>query len=484
MLIVILALLLVGAAIDQARGQGRAPAPAAPAGAGSASALAPPSAQSSSWYCQGATSPSPGTGSPSPSTGPVTASLLLANAADRPVAARVVVAGSRKATSLTVAAHGRAVVAENGLARGGDVAATVDLSAGGVAVDQRLSGPEGLATAPCLSQVGRRWYFAAGSTLGADRLLVALYDPLPTAAIADVAFVTEAGAIRPSDDQGIVVAPGQQVVLDVGQHVQQRRLIATTVTVRLGRLAASESQLDTSSATSTTPATSANGLALLGGAPSAGPVWYFPAGLIGPGAAEQLSLYNPSTVAAQVTVEVALAAGSAGPMALSVAPGSVVALDANGQHRIPLGTLFAFVVHSTNGVGVVAERTVTDGPPRPQTGLADLLGGLPARRWVVAGGSPSPASVESIVVENPGTAPVELSTSLLGAGAAAPRGQPALSTVVAPGRPVALPLAAHLSRTQLELPLVLSATGPIVVEQDLSQSPGRGISTLLGQPAG
>lgn len=478
-LIVIVALLLVGAAIDQAQGRGGPALPSAPYGAGVAStgvasAVPPSSAQTSSWYCQGATAPGPGPGRSAPSGGSVTASLLLANAGARPVAARVVMAGSGRALSLTVAARGRAVVAEKGLAHGPDVAATVDVGAGGVAVEQRLSGPGGLATTPCLSKVGRHWYFAAGSTLGTDRLLVALYNPLPTTAIADVAFATEAGPVRPSDDQGIVVAPRQQVVLDVGLHVQQRRLIGTSVTVRLGRLAASESQLTT---------TPDRGVALVGGAPSAGPVWYFPAGLIGPGAVEQLVLYNPSTVTAQVTVDVALAAGSAEPMAVSVAPGSVVALNANAQHRIPSGTLFAFVVHTANGVGVVAERTVSDGPPRPQTGIADLLGGLPARRWVVAGGSPTPTSVESIVVENPGRAPVALSVGLLGGAAAASSLPAGLSAVlVPPGRPVALPLAAHLSRAQLGLPLVLSATGPVVVEQDVSQSPG-GISTVLGQPA-
>lgn len=474
-LVVLVALFLVGAAVDQALGKATTGAsPAAVSGQG-ASAVPPESALSSSWYCQMATEPTPAAGGPPPSGAGLTPSLLLANAGGRALEAQVSPVGARggRSAHLTVAAHGRAVVSESSLAPGAYAAATVDVYGGGMAVEQQLAGPQGLSVAPCASQVGRHWYFASGSTYGADRLLLSLYNPLPTGAIADVSFATGTGALRPSDDQGIVVGGGQQVVLDVGLHVQQQRLVATDVTVRLGRLVASETQTGAPS----------SGLAMVLGAPSAGSAWYFPAGLVGPGAHEQVGLYNPSSVAAQVTVGLSLAAGSAEPMSFSVAPGSVTVLDANSQHRIPLGTLFSLVVQAVNGVGVVAERSVTDGPPRHQRGRADLLGGRPARRWVLAGGSP-PASAGSVVVENPGPAPVALSVVPLAGAASGPPPGALSGVVVPPGRPLALPLAAHLSRAQLGLPLVVAATGPIVVEQDLAPSSGLGIATVLGEPAG
>ncbi|MGH9065020.1 MAG: DUF5719 family protein [Acidimicrobiales bacterium] len=515
---VIVAVLLVAAGVDQLVS---APAPRAqvvavqrtPREVASASAI------SSSWYCAAGLSPTPtarGTAATTTSTAATTTtapaaatattkasplgstsstsgrklrrsaakkpaarapsvSLLLANSGSHPVRGSVTTvspSGARAAMAITVPARGQMVVDESRLAPGPDTAATVALDGGAVAVEQRVTtATMGTAVAPCASRPTRAWYFASGSTAGGDRLLVSLYNPLASPAIADLSFVTGEGQLRPSDDQGIVVPGESQVVLDVGAHVQERSLVATTVTVRLGRVVADEVEMGSARPD----------LALTLGAAAPRTRWYFPAGLVVPGAHERLDIVNPSADAAQVEIGLALSSGGAEPLHVTVAPGGILQVEADKQHRIPVGVLFGAVVRSTNGVAVVAERSIVDSPPDHQRGLGDTVGGLPARRWLLAAGPPAGSS-QVVIVENPGAAPVRVSVAVLDRGPAGP--VPGLSDlVVPPGRPLLLPLGAFLHGSEPQLPLAVTAGAPIVVEQDVIGPGGRGVSTVLAEPA-
>ncbi|MGH9066244.1 MAG: DUF5719 family protein [Acidimicrobiales bacterium] len=499
--LVIIALLVGAAAVDQVQGPAQAATAPVVNRSGSPTAVAPVSALSSSWYCQVATAASPPaggngststTGVPKPAQAPTKsksqsqskskapgrarASILLANTGAAPVHGTVSTGSgrSRRSMAVTVPAMGHVLVDESKLSAAPDVAATVALDGGGVAVQQRLTGPGGTSTSTsnCASAPSAHWYFASGSTAGGDQLLVSLYNPLPTSAIADLSFATDKGRFVPSDDQGIVVPGGQQVVLDVGLHVQQRPIVATHVHVRLGRLVASETEIG--------KAAPGPGTWMALGAPATARTWHFPAGLVAKGAGEHLDLFNPSSSPAKVKVALGLASGSAEPIQLSVPPRSVVDLAAASQHRIPPGTLFALVVSSVNDVGIVAQRSITDTAPRGQRGRASMIGGQPARQWALAGGAASPNGWELVVADNPGPRPATVSVVLLdGDGAAAP-GLGAV--VVPPGRPVLLPLSKHLTAAQRQLPMVVSSTRPVLVEQDLSPAGGKGLSTVLGEP--
>lgn len=465
--------------------------------------LAPVSAISSSWYCDIATAALPGgstkanlttadliTAKPSPAkpaspkptkpastptAGAQTApAIALANTGPTAVPGTISVVGEMGSTAsvaVSVPAHGETRVDESRLVKGPDVAATVVLDGGGVAVEQLVTVGNALTVNPCASSLSTSWYFASGSTQGSNQLLVALYNPLPTSAVTDLSFATNAGPASPSDDQNIVVPPRSQVVINVGAHVQQRSLVATTVTVLDGRLVADEVQSRAVSGSSE--------LTVTLGASAPATTWDLPAGVVAKGAAEKLDIYNPSSGSADVQVGLDLSFGSAVPISLSVAPGAVAEVDAVHQHRITVNSLFGVQVSSTNGVGVVVERSFVDSPPQTQQGITDTIGATPAPRWVLAAGAPTGSAPNRVVVENPGTAPIRVSVTAMSGGAAEPA--PVLGdAVVGPGRPLTLPL----SRAALRLPLVISADGPIVVEQDLVGPHGQGVSSVLGEPAG
>lgn len=463
--------------------------------------LAPVSAISSSWYCDVATaalaarsapSPAPTTkapakaspakaGSPaakttSPaapaatqSTGPA---IAFANTGPVAVGGTVSVlgeGGSSASVTVSVPAHGHAQLDETHLVTGPDVAATVVLDGGGVAVEQLVRIGKSDTVAPCASNSSASWYFASGSTLGSNRLLIALYNPLPTSAVADLSFATNAGPASPSDDQNVVVPSMSQVVLDVGTHVQQRSLVATTVSVPDGRLVSYEAEIENVSGH--------NDLTVALGASAAGSVWNLPSGLVARGAEEQIDIYNPASRTADVRMGFDLSFGSAVPLSLSVAPGSVTSVTAAQQQRIPRASLFGVQVTSTNGVGMVVERSFLDIPPQSQAGLTDAVGGVAAETWVVAAGSFAGSPKERVVVQNPGTSVVRVSVTALSGGAA--ERAPILSNqLIAPGRPVTL----RLSAAQVAFPLVISSAAPVVVEQDLVGPGGQGVSSVLAEP--
>jgi hypothetical protein len=134
---------------------------------------------------------------------------------------------------------------------------------------------------------------------------------------------------------------------------------------------------------------------------------------------------------------------------------------------------------STNGTGVVAERTVDASSPSAATGLADVGGSrLQARWWLLAAGRFGSSVAESIVVYNPGTAAVDVSVAGLTGEVAAIRGLVDLS--LPPGRRLVLPLPA--GSPALDRALVVEASSNVIVERDLTRIDGIGIDASIGIP--
>ncbi len=132
----------------------------------------------------------------------------------------------------------------------------------------------GSTSAPCTASTSPSWYFPMGTTGGTADLRLGLYNPSATPAVADLSFDTgqpvievgpgssdapasggpsSSGAgstsmpapvapLSPSALQGLAVAPGQLVVVDISQQVQLRDLLATSVQVSGGRIVAGEWQ--------------------------------------------------------------------------------------------------------------------------------------------------------------------------------------------------------------------------------------------------
>jgi hypothetical protein len=444
---------------------------------------APPGALSSSWYCAGATG-QPGSAA--------AGSLVIANATDHPLhgTAFLLAAGTGSPTPPTPVAVDvgplNRVALDEAVLNSPYVGALVDLDGGGAVVEQQVQGPQGISASPCARAGSQSWYFADGTTIRGATLLTAVLNPFPEDAIVDLSFVTEQGREAPSEYQGIVVGPRQLAVLDIGAHLPLRRQVATSVSVRTGRVAAFQTLIATTpppvAAGQPPPIPLVPGLTAMLGAPAPATTLWWPDGLAADGVTETYRIFNPGPVAAHVRLDVALDTGSADPFDVTVAPGDTTAIVANAESRIPKAVAHAAVLHSLNGVGVVVQRSVAAGPPSPRAGRAALTGsGRVARRWLLAAGAAAPTLDEWVVVYNPGPHPTRVSILGLNAGGTlALDGLQSLS--VEPGRRLAVRLNDHAP--QLSQAVLVESGSDIVVERDLYGVGTPGLSAVIGVPLG
>ena len=194
-------------------------------------------------------------------------------------------------------------------------------------------------------------------------------------------------------------------------------------------------------------------------------------------------MYNPTSRVAQVSLGVDLDQGSADPFQLSVQPFSLATVTSNTESRIPLGIGHAAWLHSTNGVGVVAERlflaTASGGP----TGVAEVMGSrLQARQWLVTGDAATVSVHPSLDLYNPGTVAATVTITLLPFPSRGSTASPARTT---PSRTVTVPAGRRsvVSPSSIEPLLVTTqGNGQVVVEGDTSPFQGIGIDAAIGVP--
>ena len=442
--------------------------------------VAPPaSALSSTWFCAGAS------GHPRQVAD---GELVVANAGGRRLSGTAVLLpsqGRAVAVPFGVGAHSRTTVDEAPAGDAPFVGALVRLDGGAAGVEQVVTGAEGVSTSACATTGSDHWYFADGTTQENSSLFVSLVNPYPEDAIADLSFWTEQGSEAPADFQGVVVPARGVIGLDIGAHLRRRAQVATTVSVRAGRVAAFKTQVVNGPPPGGAPGSGATaqsrvpGLSLVLGAPSAATQLWWPAGQTDSGVTERYEIYNPSQTPAEVTLRVDLDEGSADPFDIRIPPGSTQTVVSNAESRIPRGIGHAAELVSTNGTGVVAERTLDASSPSLATGLADVGGSrLQARWWLLAAGSSGPSLKESIVVFNPGTAAVDVSVAGLNGQVAAIGGLAGLS--LPPGRRLVLPL--QSGSPAADRALVVEASGNVIVERDMNRVQAAGIDATIGIP--
>jgi Family of unknown function (DUF5719) len=450
-------------------------------------AAAPASALSSTWFCGGAS------GSPAKLAD---GTLVVANATAQARHGTVTFIPSTGASitePVDVGPFGRSQVVESGAGPAPFVGAIVDMDGGGVAVEQVVKGQQGLDTAPCATTGSDHSYFADGTTQENASLLLSLLNPYPDDAIVDLTFVTEQGAEAPADFQGIVVPAHSIMGVDVGTHLRRRARVATTVSARAGRVVAWKTQVI--NPTPAAPAGAAGaagqaappagvprvpGLSLVLGAPSPGTGWWWPDGIAAPGLAERYQIYNPGSTEADVSLAILLDQGSAEPFRLKIAPHDTATVSPNTESRVPKGVAHAATLTSTNGVGVVAERTLDAGPPSPRSGQLDLLGARDsARRWVVAAGVANATVDEWVIVFNPG--PLATTLSIVGLADGILADIKGLSGVTVPsGGRLAVRINDRVAK--LDQGLLIEARDDIVVERDLYPVNAIGMAAAMGVP--
>jgi len=381
--------------------------------------------------------------------------------------------GDSKQTGVDIPAAGAVEVPLEGLLGGTAGGAVVDVDGGGVAVEHRVDGQGGRTTAPCHSDTANEWHLAAGITEVGTHLRLALLNPFPAPAIADLTFATDEGAATPRSLTALVVPPRSTVFVDVADHVRRRARVSVSIRLRSGRLAV-DRVLDLAGA-------GRRGTALAPAVAHPASRWHFAEGFTGPGVAERLYVYNPSDEEVAVDVEVRPdgEATDVEPFELTVPPADTVVLDLSAAERVPPGA-HSIIVESFGDTTVIAEREVAATDPSSRRGVGLAIGAAqPARIWVLVDGRANEGTDQWLVIANGAdsgvTARVE---ALVGGSRLALDG---LSEVaVEPRGRTAIRVGDHIRRDQLTL--VVTASGPVVVERDLYAVEGIGMSTVLGIP--
>lgn len=346
-------------------------------------------------------------------------------------------------------------------------ATLLQFDGGGAAVEHSVASPHGVAYAPCSTQASAQWYFADGSTQADTSLQIGMFNPFLEDAIADVSFVTNDGNVAPDEFQGVVIPARSFTSLSVGDRVRRRDWIATTISVRSGRLVASEFQQGLFNGV--------NGTGLTLGAVGPAPLWFLPDGINRPGFADQISFYNPSDKESEATVELLTDTGNINPFQLHIPASGRIALNLDKEDRVPKDAMYGIAVRVTNGVNVVVQRTGTVVPPAATTGASFQVADTnPSNRWIVAFNETRDPFDDWVNIMNPGrgTATVKVTS-------VSPSGQPLTSTgTVQAGRR----LLVHVDEfaTDGSNPgLIIESDQPVVAGRTLTVVGGTGYSSSL-----
>ena len=148
---------------------------------------------------------------------------------------------------------------------------------------------------------------------------------------------------------------------------------------------------------------------------------------------------------------------------------------------MPDGVPHSIIVTGLNGVPIVAERVVTSSAPNANVGIAATLGSpVAAPTWFLPGGGVTPERDEYVTLFNQSDGIVTFSVGALADGQIlALEGLQDLE-VPAGGRR-SIRLSDHVGNREV-LPIVVEASGPVVVERGLYRVGGRGIALSMGIP--
>jgi uncharacterized protein DUF5719 len=272
---------------------------------------------------------------------------------------------------------------------------------------------EGATAVRCAPDASATWYFAEGSSDFGYEELVLLYNPFPAEAVARVNLYTPKGLQAKANLTNIAVHDSSTTAIALNQYTRAQQSLAVSVEVTRGRVIAWR-------VLSVNADGVPGGIASSLGADVPALSWFFPSGEIGRGAAQRISVLNPSDQEATVTVSLVTSEGVVQPeklVDLRVAAESVKTLaidDYLKAEEANLGPASA-VVRSINGVGVVAERTLLY-DREDLRGIASEVGASsPARAWALMPASTRPTG-DVVTVLNPGTDATRVSITLVRAG--------------------------------------------------------------------
>lgn len=334
---------------------------------------------------------------------------------------------------------------------------------------------EGVGAAACAPRAATRWLFPEGnSTVTHDERLL-IYNPFPDEAVVRVVLLTQAGEQTKAGLSDLPVPSKDSITVAINDFLRERKVLGAVVTSARGRVVAWRLSI-------ARPEEKASGVQMTLGATAPRGVWYFPEGGVGDGYQERLSIMNPGTE--EATVEVSLVTPrrslpATGLTEVAVGPRSTVAESLDAAMLPRDGGGVGVVVRSTNGVPVVAERTVFYGTEELDGVASEIGAPAPASRWWLGPATSRPAT-DTAVFLNPGAEPVEVSLALLRSGGAALRPRALSGLRILPGGRLRVPLA-DATRGR-PVGVLVEATGPVVAERFSYSAAAGDVASLMGIP--
>lgn len=424
----------------------------------------PPDALTSTWYCAAGTA-APG--------GVAESTVVIYNPTGKTLEGDIeVIGGDGQRVRRPVNVEPRSRVAANLYEniQNPYVAAVVRFNGGGAIVEHSGNGPAGTSSGPCASSASTHWYVPEGATTRAATLIYALFNPFPDDAIVDLSFSTDQGRDAPAAFQGIVVPANSLMPVDIGSHVRRRAHVSGVAVARRGRIVLEALQVHNGDGR--------KGVALTLGAPRTATSFVFPDGIAGGAQFEQLHLFNPTNTEAAVQLDLVLDSAEAEPFELRVPPHDRVTIDLTNESRVPKDVGHALIVRVSNGVPIAVGRTIDVGPANSRRGyISDLGATAAAEHWGFAAGGTSPQMEQYVSILNEAdrdvtitvTTPVDDELAAL----------PNLSQVrLKRGARLSFRLADH--NGQPEMPLIVNASGPVVVERTNYRQGATGAAASMG----
>src|SRR5207237_710390 len=185
--------------------------------------------------------------------------------------------------------------------RGADLGAagalTIESFGGRVVVEEGIDGRAGVDIAPCATQGGTQWHFAAGTTPRGVQQWLVIENPFASDAKVDITLRTGGGVRKPELLQSYDVRRRSRSIIAMHDIAVREDRVAVEGDVRTGAVDAGQALGFTSDA-------GAPGVATTVGAPAASDRWTFAEGATVPGSTTWVAIANVGSDDAQVNVQV------------------------------------------------------------------------------------------------------------------------------------------------------------------------------------
>jgi Family of unknown function (DUF5719) len=444
-----------------------------------------PGATSSQWSCAG---PLP-VGDAS-----VLSAVELANSGRAAVSARfsfVTSLGRNRTGDVSVPPGGVVVLRPPVVSKPGFAAAGVVAQGSGLSVVEVVHSPQGPDAASCARSASTTAYLVAGDTRRTDDVMLSLFDPGSTPAVADVTVATPSGVQSPPALQGLPIGAGQVATYSIAQRVPFAPALAITVRSSAGSLVVGALSSDRVDGTDFD--------ALEPGILDPSPQWSFSAAPAGPAAQQTIDLFNPSPRSAKVSVSDSTSSGTA-------RIGVIIPADAVAHVALPTEpktrALGSVEIDAARGAPLIAARTTVIGAAIPAAKLPEksavqrarraldlvprtpvgytVTNGTPrpARLWLVDGGEHDRSDATELVVTNPNEHSVKVTVRPAGAKA------PWISGLVVSGGTTAVVDFADLKEATGRFGLVVEASAPVVATGTIYANGSTGFTSPAAIPFG